>query len=39
MTLMNAAAVEQLYGYREYSTRDAEGRPWSFMKPLGSVDQ
>lgn len=27
--------VDQPYGYREYSARDAEGGLWSFMKPLG----
>lgn len=26
--------VDQPYGYREYSARDAEGGLWSFMKPL-----
>ena len=26
--------VDEPYGYREYSARDPDGHPWSFMKPL-----
>jgi MerR family transcriptional regulator, thiopeptide resistance regulator len=31
--------VDQPYGYREYSARDAEGGLWSFMKPLDVVPE
>ena len=32
--IIEAAPIDQPYGYREYSARDCEGGLWSFMKAL-----